>query len=235
MPEIINSIKKMANIEKIILERFMKNISKEISSYALILDIGAGSSPYKNFFKGQHYISTDIAPHKDTQQKCTLDFISDALNMPVKNESVQILINTQMLEHTPSPEEVLNEFYRILKPGGQLFLTAPQSWELHLEPHHYFNFTKYGLELLFKRAGFKIVSIKPKGGYFYFMSNKIRYSSQVIKYYLKGKTRILLYPFYLLHYLIFSLIVPILLIKLDWIDKEKKLTLGYLCWCVKQG
>ena len=233
MTDIINRIKKIASIEKIILERFMENVAREINSNSLILDIGAGSSPYKKFFKGQRYISTDFAYTWNMEQKSKLDFISDAHKIPVKSGSVYAIINTEVLEHTSNPEEVLREFYRILKPGGNLFLTVPQSWELHQEPHHYFNFTKYGLELLFKRVGFEIGYIKPKGGYFCFMSNKIRFSSQIFKHYLTGKARILLYPFYLVYYMIFSIIIPILLSKLDWLDREKKLTLGYLCLCIK--
>jgi len=36
------------------------------------------------------------------------------------------IINTQVLEHVEYPQKVLDEFYRILAPGGKLFLTAPQ-------------------------------------------------------------------------------------------------------------
>ena len=225
----MNRVRKAADINARTIEQFIKDVAcKEVNDNLLVLDIGAGSCPYEKLFKRQRYISTDFSLHQTN-----LDFISDAHRIPIKDNSVDVVVSTQMLEHVTDPEDVLEECYRVLNPGGRLFLTVPQLWQLHQEPHHYFSFTKYGLELLFKRAGFEIKDIKARGGYFCFMSDKIRFSSQIFKQYLRGRRRVLLYPFFCLHYVVFSLILPILLSELDWLDKEKKLTLGYQCICVK--
>lgn len=65
------------------------------------------------------------------------------------------------------------------------------------------------------------------------MSDKVRYSSQVFKYYLKRKYGLFLYPFFALYYAFFSVLLPLFLGSLDWLDRERKLTVGYNCVCVK--
>jgi len=59
---------------------------------------------------------------------------------------------------------VLGEIRRVLKPGGILFLTAPQMARLHGEPHDFFRFTRWGLQYLLEHNGFEIVHLEPHGG-----------------------------------------------------------------------
>jgi SAM-dependent methyltransferase len=59
---------------------------------------------------------------------------------------------------------MLQEAYRLLKPGGYIILSAPMAWEHHETPYDFFRFTRYGLTYLFEKAGFNIVYIKANGG-----------------------------------------------------------------------
>ena len=79
-----------------------------------------------------------------------------------------------VLEHTYSPEAIIKEFGRVLKPGGRVFITAPtrygeveqRIWEsiegtvfpamLHM--HH---FDPQSLTAMFERNGFKEVEVVP--------------------------------------------------------------------------
>lgn len=38
----------------------------------------------------------------------------------------------------PEPTQALAETVRLLRPAGLLYLTTPQMWSLHYEPHDYF-------------------------------------------------------------------------------------------------
>ena len=53
------------------------------------------------------------------------------------------------------------EFWRILRPGGRLWITAPLVWYLHEEPHDYYRYTPHGLRYLLDRAKFTDIEITP--------------------------------------------------------------------------
>ena len=55
-----------------------------------------------------------------------------------------------VLEHVPEPQKVVDEIFRVLKPGGKVICLAPFIFPYHAYPKHYFNFSKDGLEHLFR-------------------------------------------------------------------------------------
>jgi len=54
----------------------------------------------------------------------------DATAMPFPGDLFDVVISCETIEHIPSPDAAVREFYRVAKPGALLFLTAP----------NYFNF-----------------------------------------------------------------------------------------------
>jgi len=137
----------------------------------IVLDAGSGEiRRYKSFFKFEKYITLDI------NSAVRPDIVGSVENIPLENKSVDSIVSTQVLEHIKDPQKAINEFYRILKPGGCCLITVPQSSELHEEPNDYFRFTRFGLEELFKKAGFKIILIEKRGGFWALRSQEpIRY------------------------------------------------------------
>jgi hypothetical protein len=61
---------------------------------------------------------------------------------------------------------MVQEISRVLKPGGYAIFMIPQTSVIHLAPDHYCNFTRYWILKAMKRAGLKVVTIKPIGGLF---------------------------------------------------------------------
>lgn len=186
------------------IDKFICESSKKLRDTDKILDAGAGDCPYKKYFNPFNYDSIDIKGKHHTFL-CSLD------NIPVIDESYDVVVCTQVLEHVKYPQKTINEFYRILRPDGKLFLTAPQGWKLHGEPNNYFNFTRYGLELLFKNAEFMVISIESVGGVFWYLYDIIRTLPIPMKQ---------IFLLFLFH--------------LDKFDKEQKFTMGYTCCCVKE-
>ncbi len=135
----------------------IKRYSNEI--YGDVLDIGAGKSPYKDFFKNaKNYIKLDKFDHAGKP-----DIIADATKIPLKNSSIDSVVCFQLLEHVQDPQKVIDEIYRILKKNGVCLLTTHMSAALHGEPYDYFRFTKYALkDILFRK--FKNVEIRANGG-----------------------------------------------------------------------
>lgn len=57
----------------------------------------------------------------------------DLQNIPWPDESFDAVLSLEMLEHSPAPQNILNEISRVLKKGGQLVLTCPSLLsEMHL-------------------------------------------------------------------------------------------------------
>lgn len=227
------------------IRNFMIFASNLVKPSDKILDAGAGKCPYKKMFSYADYESTDINKSSDKNLKEQHSFICSLDNIPKKDNFYNIIICTQVLEHVEFPQKVINEFYRVLKPGGKLFLTAPQSAPIHEAPYNFYNFTLFGLKSLFVNAGFKVISIKPKGGFFWCLGDLIRTFPQHIFYQYvfsrnKGKIEfrpkiesILMFPFFVILQPICGILIPLITFYLDPIDKEKIFTLGYNCYVVK--
>ena len=49
--------------------------------------------------------------------------------LPYKNDSFDYVVNFDVLEHVKNVEEVLNECFRVLKPGGKLLSVFPQFFQ----------------------------------------------------------------------------------------------------------
>jgi SAM-dependent methyltransferase len=54
-------------------------------------------------------------------------------------------------EHYRDPSAVMAEVWRVLKPGGRLFLHTAFLQPMHEEPFHFYNCTRYGLERWLER------------------------------------------------------------------------------------
>lgn len=55
---------------------------------------------------------------------------------PVEDSSVDVVVSFETIEHVPNDELLLQEFYRILKPGGRLICSTPNQWPLSIAPYH---------------------------------------------------------------------------------------------------
>lgn len=127
-----------------------------------ILDLGAGKSEYKEIFdKNAEVITTDIDPSSGA------DVIFDANEkFPIQTGAFDFVFCTNVLEHLKNPEGCVNEIYRVLKPGGTLFLSVPFLYWFHASPNDYFRFTHEGIGHLLRSAGFRKIEIKRLGGRF---------------------------------------------------------------------
>ena len=68
----------------------------------------------------------------------------------INDESFEIILCTGLLEHIPDPQRLVDEFRRILKPEGELIISASAVFSFHEGPDNFFHFTPYGFKILFK-------------------------------------------------------------------------------------
>jgi SAM-dependent methyltransferase len=125
----------------------------------LLLDVGCGYQPYRELFT-----TIDGYVAMDRTTAAAPDLCGDALALPFGDALFDTVICNQVLEHVPDPARVMSEVARVLKPCGQLLLTTPQTWGLHLEPYDFYRYTKYGLAHLGRQAGFDVIDVVPTTG-----------------------------------------------------------------------
>lgn len=119
-----------------------------------IYDFGCGQKPYAVFVKNHEYIGIDI-----DEKNTNANIYADISNVPVEDCSADIVTSFFVLEHVEYPQKVINEKYRILKNGGELFMLVPLYWEEHEQPYDFFRFTRFGIQKMLEDAGFKNIEI----------------------------------------------------------------------------
>ena len=54
-----------------------------------------------------------------------VDIVSPGDQLPLDDSSVDFVISSHVIEHFPDPIKALKEWYRVVKPGGYLYIIAP--------------------------------------------------------------------------------------------------------------
>lgn len=140
-----------------------------------LVDLGCGEATYKQYFLqyAESYTGVDWS---NTLHNTGADVVSD-LNKKIElaSESADTIISLSVLEHLCEPQVMLNEAFRILKPGGKIILQVPWQWWVHEAPHDYYRYTPYGLKYLFEKAGFREINVEPSSGFFTMWFLKFNY------------------------------------------------------------
>jgi SAM-dependent methyltransferase len=139
-----------------------------------VLDVGAGPARYRRLFDGCDYKTQDFKKLTREQAQWSesidygdIDYISDITAIPVADESFDVVLCTEVLEHVPEPIDAIRELSRVLRPGGRLLLTAPQRSGSHQAPYHYYGgFTPEWYRRFLPQWGLRIESIVANGGFF---------------------------------------------------------------------
>ncbi|MBI4621314.1 MAG: class I SAM-dependent methyltransferase [Desulfobacterales bacterium] len=77
-----------------------------------------------------------------------VDIQGDLLCLPMKDESVDTIVCTGVLEHVADPYQAVQEIYRILKFGGSVFMETPFMQTVHASPKDFYRWTPDGLRQL---------------------------------------------------------------------------------------
>lgn len=179
-----------------------------------LLDLGCGKKPYKKIFERyiQKYVGLDI-DKSEADILCSIENISR-----IKKDSFDTILSTQVLEHVENPAKMIKDSYKILKKGGCIILTAPMTWQLHEQPRDFYRYTKYGLRYLLESAGFRIIVLKERGGFWKVIGQKLN-----SKFYGNSKKKVIKMikgPF--------CAGINLIFIFLDWLNKDFSETLGYV-------
>jgi len=161
-----------------ILDFQLLTIYREISVYlksvkGSVLDVGCGDCAYKYLLKNKtDYIGIDIF-NADSFDYTSDDSIIrfDGHTIPLPDSAVDHIICSEVLEHVSEPQGLLQQMHRVLKPGGDVFVTIPWSARFHYIPHDYARYTPSKLQELFK--AFEIKAITARGTDITVVCNKL--------------------------------------------------------------
>ena len=137
------------------------HLTKELMSYfpkaksagSRMLDIGCGDAVHQRVCEhaGFDYVGLDY-------QEPEALLLGDAQSMPFKDESFEFILSVAVLQYIPHPALMMNEVYRLLKPGGRFVGTVAFLEPFHQSMHH---FTHWGTFNALRHAGFEIKNISP--------------------------------------------------------------------------
>jgi SAM-dependent methyltransferase len=152
-----------------------------------VLDIGCGTKPYRRLFPGAtQYLGTETKRTFTPGGQADVTCFGEAL--PFRTGAFDAVVCTEVLEHVAEPSDFLRDVVRVMRPGGVLLLTTPQTWGLHEEPYDFYRYTKYGLAYLFRKAGLEMMEVVPTTGTLGMVGQRL---SSFFYYRLGGRTPLL--------------------------------------------
>ena len=125
-----------------------------------VIDLGCGPGYYSAAFRAHGAwvapIEFDPAELRLAGDPPAGAIVGDARRVPVESASVDGVFCSNMLEHAPQPDAVIDEMVRVLRPGGWGYLSWTNwysPWGGHdISPYHYLG-PERGLRAYEKRNG----------------------------------------------------------------------------------
>jgi SAM-dependent methyltransferase len=166
---------------KVIVKRIWHRISGQYfqdiinEAKGRVLDIGCGYGHYLLALKqkGIEVYGLEVNPIcVEVCNQAGLNVFCGTLEKAnFSSEFFDVIILSQVIEHTSSPKETLTEIYRILKPGGKVLIYCPSAdsfflrifgkyWQGWYAPFHFYTFNPFTLKKLSEAVGFKIEEIR---------------------------------------------------------------------------
>jgi 2-polyprenyl-6-hydroxyphenyl methylase/3-demethylubiquinone-9 3-methyltransferase len=114
---------------------FGECLGSEDLSGKLALDAGCGYGLFSEAAaaRGADVISLDIGERlvaRTIARSRSRGVVADACRLAFRDESFDLVISSEMIEHTPEPSRAVRELGRVLRARGLLILTTPnRAWQ----------------------------------------------------------------------------------------------------------
>jgi ubiquinone/menaquinone biosynthesis C-methylase UbiE len=146
-----------------------------------LFDIGGGAGEMTEFARKLRFNTTLIdgnINNVNTEiQKGQQAFFADFNKvLPFSSSQADVIVCLEVIEHVVPAEQLISEMFRLLKPGGRLFLSTPNfsyyrdrisyllGKNVKAEGYHYRFFTYKYLNKILLEQGFEIVKRNSYGG-----------------------------------------------------------------------
>jgi len=132
---------------------------RRIEISGTVFDLGSGSKQaYFSYLTERPPVTVLNFDQKGTTTTPPVNLETDRIPRP--DQSADMVIMCNILEHLYAHDFALKEAYRVLKSGGRLVGFVPFFCHYHAGPHDYFRYTFEALEKMFEGAGFSAEASK---------------------------------------------------------------------------
>ena len=147
-------------------------------THGRFLDIGFGAATLMQTAekKGWKVTGAEVSkPAVEHARKLGFEVFHGDLNeAKYPDNHFDVITASEIIEHCPQPEILLNEVIRILRPGGLFWATTPSAkglsyqltgleWSVVCPPEHLQLFSKKGIGLMLNKSGFSSFKIQTFG------------------------------------------------------------------------
>lgn len=136
-------------------------VGKYIKPPRKVIDIGSMNvnGCLRPLFRGCDYTGADIAKGEN------VDVVLPApYHWPnLEDNTFDVAVSSQVLEHVPAPWRWLPELVRIVKPGGLVYLCSPNTMPFHAYPVDCWRVWPDGLRALMEDAGLEVIECRSAG------------------------------------------------------------------------
>jgi len=155
-----------------LLRRALQQAIRKAPATGSLLDVGCGQKPHRDLFPDlRRYDGIDFAGFSVNKDFSTgaPDFTfpadySTTWMLPFGDASYDHAAAFEVLEHHPEPALALRELARVIRPGGQVYVSWPFIFPLHEEPHDFFRYTHHAMERLARSVGLEPIGCWRTGG-----------------------------------------------------------------------
>jgi ubiquinone/menaquinone biosynthesis C-methylase UbiE len=153
----------------------------------LMLEAGAGDGYLLHYLRKHnlnfHYNATDISETRTKRIKDNAPFCNivkgDICSLPYKDNTFDLTICSQTLEHIPNHQEAVSEIFRVTNAEGYVLITVPNEEELILIecPHCGKEFYQWGHVASFDKKSIRTLIANAGGGdmtFKYFFTSDFR-------------------------------------------------------------
>jgi SAM-dependent methyltransferase len=153
----------MSLCNEVVITRFLERELNGVPAHlrGVLLDLGCGTQPYRSLYAQgfKQVIAGDVA------LRSPLDARLDVRRLPFRDNTVDVVLLTEVIEHVVDGADVIREIGRVLKPGGRLLITWPFIYPLHELPHDYVRYSEFAMQSLAIRGGLAITRLERRGDF----------------------------------------------------------------------
>jgi len=132
-----------------------------------LIDLGCGRAPFYVGYAPFVSAVTCVDWNEPEGSASHLDATQDLrASLAFPNAAFDTVLLSDVLEHIPTPEYLMEEISRVLAPGGVLLMNVPFMYLLHEQPHDYYRYTEFALRRFVDIAGLELLELAPLGGSF---------------------------------------------------------------------